>query len=58
VILQELSGLMQQCSRTKAPKSGLSVHTILIKMGLEDDLFIYNHLINMYAKCNNFEFAH
>nr|UPT49203.1 pentatricopeptide repeat protein AaPPR1216 [Agave angustifolia] len=58
MILQKLGGLLQQCSRTRASKSGLSVHSILVKMGLEDDLFICNHLINMYAKCNNFESAH
>ena len=42
----------------KAYKKGLSVHAILVKMCLEDDLFMCNHLTNMYAKCNNFESAH
>ncbi|XP_038990197.1 pentatricopeptide repeat-containing protein At3g53360, mitochondrial isoform X1 [Phoenix dactylifera] len=58
MILKRLGALLQQCSKTKASNHGAAVHAVIIKMGLGSDLVLSNHLINMYAKCNNFKAAH
>lgn len=58
MILQKLGALLHQCSRTRSMCDGVSLHAAVIKMGGEFDLFLCNHLINMYAKGNNFGAAH
>ncbi|KAG1366484.1 putative pentatricopeptide repeat-containing protein [Cocos nucifera] len=58
LILKRLGALLQQCSKTKASDHGATIHAVIIKMGLGSDLILSNHLISMYAKCNNFKAAH
>ncbi|XP_070019085.1 pentatricopeptide repeat-containing protein At4g33170-like [Nicotiana sylvestris] len=52
-----LGSLLHHCSKTKAFRYGLSVHAMAIKSGLRDDVVISNHILNMYAKCGNINFA-
>ncbi|KAF8377269.1 hypothetical protein HHK36_030644 [Tetracentron sinense] len=51
MILQNLGSLLHQCSITKAFRYGLSLHAAVIKTGLQSDVFLSNHVLNMYAKC-------
>lgn len=43
--------ILSACSSLCSLKEGKSVHGFVIKCLLGSDLFIYNALINMYAKC-------
>ncbi|XP_075077634.1 pentatricopeptide repeat-containing protein At4g33170-like isoform X1 [Nicotiana tabacum] len=52
-----LGSLLHHCSKTKAFRYGLSLHAAAIKSGLRDDVVISNHILNMYAKCGNINFA-
>ncbi|KAK8966722.1 Pentatricopeptide repeat-containing protein [Platanthera guangdongensis] len=52
MILERLGTLLQQCTKIRAAKSGASLHAFLIKVNSDSDVFICNHMINMYAKCN------
>lgn len=47
--------LLQECSAKKAFRLGVALHASVIKNGVESDLFLSNHLINMYAKCKVLE---
>ncbi|XP_072990291.1 pentatricopeptide repeat-containing protein At4g33170-like [Typha latifolia] len=58
MILLKLGGLLQQCSKLKSYVNGTSLHAALVKAGGESDLFLCNHLVNLYAKCDEFEAAH
>eukprot|EP01018_Ginkgo_biloba_P015477 Gb_20634 [translate_table: standard] len=42
--------LLQGCVNTKAPAQGKHVHGYMIKTGYQPEIFIWNHLINMYVK--------
>ncbi|OIS97007.1 PREDICTED: pentatricopeptide repeat-containing protein At4g33170-like [Nicotiana attenuata] len=52
-----LGSLLHHCSKTKGFCYGLSLHAAAIKSGLRDDVVISNHILNMYAKCGNINFA-
>ncbi|XP_015081626.1 pentatricopeptide repeat-containing protein At4g33170-like [Solanum pennellii] len=52
-----LGSLLHHCSKTKAFHYGLSLHAAAIKSGLQGDVLISNHILNMYAKCGNINFA-
>ncbi|KAK4368859.1 hypothetical protein RND71_012651 [Anisodus tanguticus] len=52
-----LGSILHHCSKTKAFHYGLSLHAATIKSGLQGDVFISNHILNMYAKCGNINFA-
>lgn len=52
MILERLGTLLQQCTKIRAAKSGASLHAFLIKVNSDSDVFLCNHMINMYAKCN------
>ncbi|MCD7448527.1 hypothetical protein HAX54_043457 [Datura stramonium] len=52
-----LGSLLHHCSKIKAFHYGLSLHAAAIKSGLQGDVFISNHILNMYAKCGNIKFA-
>lgn len=56
--LQELGLLLHNCSKVKAIRHGLSLHSIVAKTGLQSDIFLSNHLLNMYAKCGDMGAAH
>ncbi|XP_004242825.2 pentatricopeptide repeat-containing protein At4g33170-like [Solanum lycopersicum] len=52
-----LGSLLHHCSKTKGFHYGLSLHAAAIKSGLQGDVLISNHILNMYAKCGNINFA-
>ncbi|XP_057980733.1 pentatricopeptide repeat-containing protein At5g16860-like [Malania oleifera] len=57
MIPETLGSLLHHCSKSKAFRHGLSLHAAIFKMGMQSDVFVSNHLLNMYAKCGNTTFA-
>ncbi|KAJ7979410.1 putative Pentatricopeptide repeat-containing protein [Quillaja saponaria] len=57
MIPEAIGSLLHQFSKTRAFRSGLSLHTVVLKNGLQSDVFVSNHVLNLYAKCGNFSFA-
>ncbi|KAH7301330.1 hypothetical protein KP509_23G020600 [Ceratopteris richardii] len=51
------ASLLQHCALASALCHGMSLHYILTLKGLDLDLFIMNHLIHMYGKCDALEEA-
>lgn len=47
--------LLSACSKILAICEGIQVHGVIIKMGLEKDLFVRNSLIHLYAECGKIE---
>lgn len=47
--------LLSACSKIMAIYEGIQVHGVVIKMGLEKDLFVRNSLIHFYAECGKVE---
>ncbi|XP_057450239.1 pentatricopeptide repeat-containing protein At3g22690 [Lotus japonicus] len=43
--------LLSACSKIMALSEGVQVHGVVVKMGLEEDIFIRNSLIHFYAEC-------
>ncbi|KAK4252623.1 hypothetical protein QN277_014370 [Acacia crassicarpa] len=43
--------LLSACSKAMAIYEGIQVHGVVIKMGLEKDLFVRNSLIHLYSEC-------
>ena len=43
---------------SKSLKAGVCVHSPIIKMGLQDDLYLNNNLLSLYAKCFGVDHAH
>ncbi|EOA38731.1 hypothetical protein CARUB_v10010872mg [Capsella rubella] len=43
--------LLKACTRLKSIKEGKQIHGQVFKLGLEDDVFVQNSLINMYGRC-------
>ncbi|XP_054821598.1 pentatricopeptide repeat-containing protein At3g22690 isoform X2 [Prosopis cineraria] len=43
------------CSKAMAISEGIQVHGVVIKTGLEKDLFVRNSLIHLYAECGEIE---
>ncbi|OAY67782.1 Pentatricopeptide repeat-containing protein, partial [Ananas comosus] len=58
VFVEKLGSLLHHCSKLKSLSHGASLHSALIKSGVEHDLFLSNHLLNMYAKCGKLKHAH
>jgi len=50
-------GLLNACASVAALEKGRHIHEQIIQFGCEDDLFVANSLIDMYAKCGNIEDA-
>jgi pentatricopeptide repeat protein len=50
-------GLLNACASVAALEKGRHIHEQIIQFGCEDDLFVANNLIDMYAKCGNIEDA-
>ncbi|KAK2969239.1 hypothetical protein RJ640_003473 [Escallonia rubra] len=57
MIPETLGSLLHQCSKTGAFRYGLSLHAAVIKTGMQCDVIVSNHLLNVYAKCGNLNFA-
>nr|GMD21176.1 pentatricopeptide repeat-containing protein At4g33170-like [Ipomoea batatas] len=57
MVMETIALLLHHCSKTKALRCGLSLHSAAIKTGMQCDVFTSNHVLNMYAKCGNIKFA-
>lgn len=57
MIPEAIASLLHHCSKTKAFQQGLSLHAAVLKIGLQSDVFISNHVLNMYAKCGYISLA-
>eukprot|EP01018_Ginkgo_biloba_P028161 Gb_32962 [translate_table: standard] len=44
------SSVLNSCARLTAPEQGKQIHTYIIKIGFESDVFVGNALTNMYSK--------
>ena len=44
--------LLSACSKIMALSEGVQVHGAVVKMGLEEDIFVRNSLIHFYAECS------
>lgn len=52
-----LVSLLCGCFKSRSLHYRTSLHALAIKAGLQN-VFISNHIINMYAKCGNLDYAH
>lgn len=48
---ETIGSLLHHCSKTKAIRHGLSFHAVVVKSGMQIDVVVSNHILNMYAKC-------
>lgn len=48
---------LQRCAKTRDLTGGKMIHAHIILSNFEFDMFVHNHLLNMYAKCGNLENA-
>lgn len=46
-----LANLLSISTQSKALAVGAQAHCRAVKLGLRDDVFVQNHLINMYSRC-------
>ncbi|WMV15773.1 hypothetical protein MTR67_009158 [Solanum verrucosum] len=46
--------IVKACATMENAKQGEQVHGLVTKIGLEEDVYIYNTLVHMYAKCGCF----
>ena len=45
------SSLLQTCATMKGLDLGKQIHSHVLKVGLNSDVFVYNALMDVYAKC-------
>lgn len=57
MIAETLCSLLYHCSKTKALHCGLSLHAAIFKAGIQADIVMSNHVLNMYAKCGQLTVA-
>lgn len=50
--------VLSACSSVDALEHGKQLHDIVIKSGLESNVFVGSAVVDMYAKCGNMENAH
>eukprot|EP01018_Ginkgo_biloba_P022118 Gb_05942 [translate_table: standard] len=50
-------GVLTSCASLAALEQGIQVHTKIIKIGFESDVYVGNALVDMYAKCGSIEDA-
>lgn len=48
-----LIALLKACARLKDVERGWEIHVQITQKGFENDLFVSNSLIDMYAKCGS-----
>ncbi|KAM7492496.1 hypothetical protein LguiA_035417 [Lonicera macranthoides] len=54
---ESLGSLVHHCSKIRAFRYGLSLHAVAFKTGMQSDVFVSNHILNMYAKCGKINLA-
>eukprot|EP01018_Ginkgo_biloba_P023754 Gb_10615 [translate_table: standard] len=52
-----LTSVMSACASLVALEQGKQIHSHIIKMGFESDVFVGSPLVDMYAKCANIDHA-
>ncbi|XVF47629.1 hypothetical protein PTKIN_Ptkin03bG0125100 [Pterospermum kingtungense] len=57
MVPETIASLLHHCSKIKAFRCGLSLHAAVFKVGLQTDIVVSNHVINMYAKCGEIDSA-
>ncbi|XXG51109.1 hypothetical protein AAC387_Pa02g4957 [Persea americana] len=57
LLSQTYAALLHSCARHGAPREGRALHSHMLACNHKPDLFLSNHLINMYAKCGCMETA-
>ncbi|KAL6970941.1 hypothetical protein U1Q18_030619, partial [Sarracenia purpurea var. burkii] len=57
VVPETIGSLLHNCSKTRALRHGLSLHAAVVKSGMQADVIISNHIVNVYAKCGKITFA-
>ena len=57
LIPETITSILHRCSVVKALRRGLSLHAAVFKTGRESDVFISNHVLNMYSKCGDVKSA-
>lgn len=50
-ICETIGSLLHQCCKGKLFRHGIVLHASVVKSGMQSDLIISNHVLNMYAKC-------
>ncbi|KAJ4966158.1 hypothetical protein NE237_018007 [Protea cynaroides] len=56
-MVQSFGFLLHQCSKARAFRHGQPLHAAIIKTGNQADIFLSNHVLNMYAKCDDINAA-
>lgn len=56
-MLQRLGFLLHLCAQSGTLSRGLRLHAALVKRGIDSDVFLSNHLINLYARCGRISVA-
>ncbi|KAK7819798.1 pentatricopeptide repeat-containing protein [Quercus suber] len=49
--------VLSACAKIVGFCEGIQVHGVVVKMGLEEDVFIGNSLIHLYAECGKMEYT-
>ncbi|XVE98845.1 hypothetical protein REPUB_Repub03eG0143600 [Reevesia pubescens] len=57
MLAETIGSFLHHCSKTKAFRCGLSLHAAVLKTGIQADVIVSNHMLNMYAKCGKINFA-
>ncbi|KAG4143925.1 hypothetical protein ERO13_D05G003100v2 [Gossypium hirsutum] len=57
MVPETIGSLLHHCSKTKSFRSGLSLHAAVLKTGIQANVIVSNHVLNMYAKCGSINFA-
>ncbi|KAE8686540.1 putative Pentatricopeptide repeat (PPR) superfamily protein [Hibiscus syriacus] len=57
MVPEAIGSLLHRCSKTKAFRSGLSLHAAIFKVGMQADVIVSNHILNIYVKCGRINFA-
>ncbi|KAK4414861.1 Pentatricopeptide repeat-containing protein, mitochondrial [Sesamum alatum] len=52
MLLEKLGSFLHHCAKTKAFQLGISLHASAVKTGRQSEVFIGNHVLNFYAKCD------
>lgn len=56
-MLRRYSGMLRTCASEGGLRQGKTVHGQVIRSGIDPDSHMWNSLVNVYAKCGNFNYA-
>eukprot|EP01018_Ginkgo_biloba_P013574 Gb_33693 [translate_table: standard] len=52
------ASVLPACSDLGALKQGMEIHEKVIRSGIQSNIFVWNALVDMYAKCGSIDYAH